>query len=310
MKPVNRRLLWALVLCMLLSIAPAVRADWRPGDPYKMHYPQLPDPQGWDICVVDQHVADDFMCTESGKITDIHIWFSVERGQMFDLASLMADVSIWSNAGGIPGARLWTWSGGGAVNFVAPYDTGLQGWDCPSDTLPPRPNDHNVYHQVNITQIPDPFEQKKGETYWLVVRVLTPPTPKVGWKTSKNSSAGLLWGSPAMWSKNPDAGELWQPVNTGDFAPRLHDMAFVITGEATKPPVIVVTEWLNPEPWHRWFGPEEMVPVKIIPQDPCDPITKVDFFWSLDGMEWTWFGTDEDGSEPSLTTLRDVPPSE
>ncbi|MBN2269898.1 MAG: hypothetical protein JXN61_04745, partial [Sedimentisphaerales bacterium] len=208
MKPVYRRLLWALVLCLLISIAPAVRADWFRGDPYKMHYPQLPDPEGWDICVVDQHVADDFMCTESGKITDIHIWFSVKKDGQIDPSNLMADISIWSDAGGVPGVRLWTWNGGGAVNFIAPYGVGLQGWACPAKGQM-EPGDHYAFHQVNITQIPDPFQQRAGEIYWLVVKVLQPESPETGWKTSVNDPPGPLWGAPAMWSLNPDAGMPW-----------------------------------------------------------------------------------------------------
>jgi len=314
MKPVDTKLLllWAIVLFVLISAVPAVRADWRPGDPYKMHYPQLPDPEGWDICVVDQHIADDFMCTESGKITDIHIWFSVEYDEPINPEILFADISIWSDGGGQPGMRLWTWDGGGQMNFIAPYGTGMQGWACPSLSII-RPNDHFAYHQVNITEIPEPFEQKEGEIYWLVVRVLEPPQPKVGWKTSADEPpgpTGPIWGSPAMWSGNPDVGEPWQPVETGTVMPQMHDMAFVITGEVKEPPTITVTEWVNPEPWHRWFGPHRMVPVKVIPQDPCDTITKVDFFWSLDGLEWVQFGSDEDGSEPKLTIPNDPEPSE
>ena len=309
MKPVKTRLFWALVLFVLISIVPAVRADWYVGDPYKMHYPQKPDPEGWDICVVDQHVADDFMCTESGKITDIHIWFSVEHDEPVNPDMLIADISIWSDRGGMPGVRLWTWSGGGQVNFITPYGTGLQGWACPSmGTI--TPNDHQVYHQVNITEIPEPFEQTAGKTYWLVVRVLEPPRPSIGWKTSVNDPPGPLWGSPAMWSHNPDGGEAWQPVMTGTTMMQVHDMAFVITGKPNKPPVLVVTEWLNPQPWHNWFGPEGIIPVKVFPQDPCDQITKVDFFWSLDGVEWVQFGSDEDGSEPKLTIPNDPDPPE
>jgi hypothetical protein len=32
--------------CLLAAVA---SADWFPGDNHKMHFPQLPDAQGWDV---------------------------------------------------------------------------------------------------------------------------------------------------------------------------------------------------------------------------------------------------------------------
>ncbi|MHC4741220.1 MAG: DUF7901 domain-containing protein, partial [Planctomycetota bacterium] len=303
MKPVRTKLLWALAMILLIGWAPAILADWYDGDEYKMHYPQKPDPEGWDICVVDQHIADDFRCTESGKITDIHIWFSVEDDQLIDQAGLQADISIWSDAMGRPGMRLWTWNGSGQVNFITPYGDGQQGWACPSNGTARYP-DHYMYHQVNITEIEEPFRQKKGKRYWLVVKILAPPDPKIGWKTSRNQPPGPLWGSPAMWSKDPDAGEPWQDVETTppDFPGMMlqHDMAFVITGEA-KPPTIQVGPWVVAEPWHNWFGPGDMVPVELHP-DPCEEIDKVEFSYSLDSVNWVPFGADDDGTDTALTT--------
>ena len=37
------------VLAVMAMVAPAAVADWDPGDGHKMHYPQLPDPNGWDV---------------------------------------------------------------------------------------------------------------------------------------------------------------------------------------------------------------------------------------------------------------------
>ncbi len=36
-------------IALVLLIAPAAIADWDPGDGHKMHYPQMPDPNGWDV---------------------------------------------------------------------------------------------------------------------------------------------------------------------------------------------------------------------------------------------------------------------
>lgn len=65
-------------------IAPLAWADWIPSDGHKMHYPQLPDPSGWDVnAMVDQvfarKLADDWRCSESGPVKDIHFWGSYAR---------------------------------------------------------------------------------------------------------------------------------------------------------------------------------------------------------------------------------------
>jgi hypothetical protein len=64
------------VLMLLVGSTTVALGDWDPGDGHKMHWPQNPDPFGWDICLHDQLVADDFLCTASGAITDIHFWVS------------------------------------------------------------------------------------------------------------------------------------------------------------------------------------------------------------------------------------------
>ena len=75
MRKFHKLLLLAIVFCLVGAPSTAV-GDWEVGDPYKMHYPQMPDPEGWDICLNCQYIADDFGCTETGVITDIHIWVS------------------------------------------------------------------------------------------------------------------------------------------------------------------------------------------------------------------------------------------
>mgnify|MGYP001195728928 CR=1 FL=1 len=121
-----------LLLCATLT----VYADWDIDDSYKMHFPQLPNPEGWDICLHEQAIADDFMCTETGPITDIHFWVSWTQ-DIEEWQATQFTVQVWSNilggpGGAMPGQPLWTWNGQG--NFVVrqpPYQ-GLQGWHCPS----------------------------------------------------------------------------------------------------------------------------------------------------------------------------------
>jgi len=297
---------WLFVACaivLLAGVGPATLGDWNPGDPHKMHFPQLPDPQGWDVCVVDQWVADDFKCTKTAPIDDIHFWVSWRGDIMGDINMLQPDISIWSDAGGRPGARLWTWNGAGDV-AARLYGTGVQGWTCPSAGEMRYP-DHNMFLQVNITKIANPFTQRKDTTYWLVVRVGLPPSvsQRIGWKTSKNNPPGPLWGKPALWSVDTLN---WMEVATGTTVRQTHDMAFVINGEPHLPPIerptLQVGPWLTRERWHEWIGPHGIVPVHLQAVDPCDQIQRVEFSWSLNGTEWVPFYTDRDGNEPILNT--------
>lgn len=76
-----------ILLCVLALAAPAL-ADWEPGDGHKMHFPQLPDPDGWDVRASALCMADDWLCTETGTVDDIHWWGSCQDGadcQIVDL---------------------------------------------------------------------------------------------------------------------------------------------------------------------------------------------------------------------------------
>ena len=62
-------------LFLLLPVTP--HADWNPGDSYKMHFPQRPDSNGLDVrCRYRLVLADDWNCTSTGEVRDIHFWFS------------------------------------------------------------------------------------------------------------------------------------------------------------------------------------------------------------------------------------------
>jgi hypothetical protein len=217
-------------LTLLFGVAPLVQADWDPGDSYKMHYPQLPMIYGgWDVCLCCQWVADDFVCSETGPITDIHFWVSFKEDMEFPLNDpAMWDITIRDDAGGMPGAIRWAFSGGNIV--TRPYGGGAQGWLCPSPpppplAIPPFPiPDHYDVYQVNITDLLEPMIQQQDTTYWLVIKANLPwmPPPSVGWK-----QATSVHQSPAMY----DFGMGWMPIfmATPDTQ-GIHDLAFVITG--------------------------------------------------------------------------------
>jgi hypothetical protein len=223
----------------MLLAAPAT-ADWKEGDPYKMHYPQLPDPNGWDIDMTNYVLADDWKCTETGMVDDIHFWFSVEKQTSPDPAqvflgpirvSIHADVPIGSgNDFGFsyPGKVLRQWTFDASQYQIAGPFPGLQGWDDPNPNSDCIYQDHNWYWQVNITKIgeivPNPFQQREGTIYWLDLQVPQPDTAGlVGWKTTRG-----VFNDAAVYASPLGPG--WQPVAVcSDNMPT--DFAFVITPE-------------------------------------------------------------------------------
>jgi hypothetical protein len=196
---------WTLVLglAVLLPVA-AARADWQPGDPYKMHWPQLPDPNGWDVSFYSSQMVesplggsylasawpsgDDWLCTGTGPVTGIHFWVSMQGDTLesnpdgavpFQITFLSVRIreNVPAGAGeyaySTPGYPLWSaeFSEPGQ-HEVSHWDTGDQGWFVPvsEEAIP---GDHQPLYQVNI---PDtavsgkaPFVQQEGEIYWLEI---------------------------------------------------------------------------------------------------------------------------------------------
>ena len=217
----------------LAAIATAARADWYPGEPYKMVKVQMPDPFGWDIEIFSpQHeVADDWQCSQSGAVSDIHFWTSWPRDEVGVIQWL--SVAIYSNvvAGSVPfsqpGTPLWgrTFQQG-EFRVIDPYGQGDQGFADPQqrEWIGWGAHDHQMYQQINITDIVRPFPQKEGEIYWLGIYagwegITQPP---VGWKTSLDHFMDV-----AVY-KDLETGA-WTPLI--DRAGNGLDMAFVITPE-------------------------------------------------------------------------------
>jgi hypothetical protein len=204
------------VLVLLVS-STLVYADWSPGDDYKMHSPQLPNPAGYDVCLVHQPLADDFQCSESGFIRDIHFWVSW-RGDKDDFKNVTWNIAINANSLGKPGRVLWTLNPpAGAKIAYRKYGSGKQDWLCPSTGLH-IPDDHTNIYQVNITEISDPFYQTKGQVYWLAIQArMGSSTAEVGWKSSTSSYFGQAQYMSSLGG--------WLPIGIAT-----HDLAFVITG--------------------------------------------------------------------------------
>jgi hypothetical protein len=228
-----------MTICLVLFVAGTALADWMPGDPCKMHFAQLPDPYGWDVAFDDWQgnqypLADDWKCTGTGPVDDIHLWVSWQGDRVSQISALA--VKIYSNipAGpqsfSTPGNLLW-----GTLLYpdMINYGTGDQGWFDPFKTsviLPP-PDHHGIW-QLNINDIDKPFIQQEGEIYWLVVEAwwvkentTNPEWP--GWKTSMNN-----WGDDAVYWDGSNWQELKYPENDPlNRGGESIDLAFVITPE-------------------------------------------------------------------------------
>ena len=76
------------IVSLIFFVVGSARADWDPGDPYKMHFPQLPDPNGWDVQAEYPYLADDWLCTQSGPVNEIHFWCSWKEDLPADINSI------------------------------------------------------------------------------------------------------------------------------------------------------------------------------------------------------------------------------
>jgi len=222
-------------LCVLFITGTAL-ADWTQGDPYKMHYPQLPDPLGWDVSFTNISLADDWQCSQTGYVKDIHSWVS-SKGDNFppEQDSAVIHVSIYSDIPAtesgtgysMPGTLLWDRTFTGSQYDSGPDETGDQGWLDPV-TGNAIPHDHKTYGIVNIENIDDPFLQQEGTIYWLGIQVSEQTPYEDGWKTSENH-----WNDDAVYL-SPAGG--WQELKYPSNDPlgrggNSIDLAFVVTPE-------------------------------------------------------------------------------
>ena len=214
----RRRAATALALLLavgvILAAGPAM-ADWDPGDPFKMHYPQMPDLNGWDVdffhSTPEAHTgwpSDDWECTQTGPVTDFHFWVSMKgdtlesnpRGEVpFTIVNLRAfitgNVPDGGNGYSVPDDADVKWYGY-VQDFaqVRHWATSSQGWFNPL-TGEVTPNDHDHIYQVNVTgiteipgQVSPPFVQEQGKIYWLQLLVDAKNAAgewvDLGWKTA------------------------------------------------------------------------------------------------------------------------------
>jgi len=270
MKAARLVLLLAAAIGALVS---AARADWNVGDPHKMHYPQLPDVFGTGLNVLAgpitvpgsmpamKYLADDFLCTRSGPITDIHFWGSYLNDYRYEendvpLFNLAIYADIPAGQGGVsysrPGQPLWSWYGAPQVERLwAVSDEGF---------FNPNLNqivgmDSQVWQYNFYVPREQAFVQEAGTTYWLGIShsadvyadgivedtdvTLVDSGWTYGWKSSLD-----YWNDDAVWTDVPypymGSGEIpppvggWQELRYPVGHPlegQSIDLSFVITPE-------------------------------------------------------------------------------
>jgi hypothetical protein len=239
---------------------PAV-ADWDPSNPAdvaKAKWIQLPDlsPNGMDVLDTIQPqvpglwktLADDFLCNQTGPITDAHIWGSwlndvrpADATGQPDPGAIEFKISFWSDvpagAGGVnyshPGNLLWsslflpgqfTWRiyGTAPEQFFDPNVGQPIGFD-------------NLVYQYNFPNLLDAtgqyFQQTAGNIYWFevqanVLNALPTPTATFGWKTSNQpfNDDGVFADTAGFNGPNIT---FWRPLEfpTGHSL----DLSFVLT---------------------------------------------------------------------------------
>jgi hypothetical protein len=238
------------VVTLGLLATPAV-ADWDPGDPYKMHYPQTPQAVGGWLIDCNQYAplfaplaADDWQCTSTGPVSDIHIWGGFDSsnpegpGDTYPInVTILSDIPAPGQWGySMPGDVLWErlfqpgeWTKRVWEDYTThPEDIGyhlqLGGpmWR-PSNTAP--------LYQYNFVDIPDPFIQEEGTIYWLQIQCIVDLPYEWGWMTSD-----VPWNDNAVEVKFHSGGWNWYELFEYDDPvtyPDGLDLAFVITPEPT-----------------------------------------------------------------------------
>lgn len=239
-----KKILFVLVAIAFLSVT--ATADWFPGDGFKMHFPQMPNEEGYNVNATSPlTLGDDWQCTETGPVSDIHFWGSWMEGIPGEIISF--NIAIYSDFPDPDGPgpfyshpELMLWqqefmAGQFIERHIIPDPQLFEGWYDPPTSFNVYP-DHDNYFQYNITNITEPFIQNAGEIYWLVIsaNVVDPILTHWGWKSSLDHfNDDAVWGEPPFieWY------ELYEPP---DFTVSM-DLAFVITTEPEAIPTL--NEW-------------------------------------------------------------------
>jgi len=200
----------------------ACEGGWQEGDDHKMHWPQLPDEDGWDVkSCFDVVLADDWRCSQTGPIKDFHFWGSWQHGltgqiTAFDI-KIYSDLPAHQNPDGYSKPLELLWQGRFEDFGIVQFDPAtMEGWYDPA-TGESLYNDHQQYFQYNI-YIEDEqewFPQFEDSIYWVSIYAdVVDPATEWGWKSSEDHfNDDAVWRIPG----GPDWEELYEPGGGGDM---------------------------------------------------------------------------------------------
>lgn len=256
-----------LVAFLVASMAaPPARADWNTGDPYKwVQYPDL-STTGMDVNATAGQagppryiLADDFLCTVTSPITDIHVWgswrydyppYGFDPGAVTFMISILSDIPAEESPTGysMPGQVLWMREFGPGDFVVREWASNLQEWWWGGMEPPVFPGDSVCWQYNFFIPMADAFIQQgtpaNAVVYWLALHARPEdpnPDTRFGWKTSSTH-----WNDDAVWKLLDEPSMLWQQLRYPFPHPlegQQIDLAFVITepsgtdwGDAPDPP--------------------------------------------------------------------------
>ncbi|MCK4427510.1 MAG: hypothetical protein KAW16_03390, partial [candidate division Zixibacteria bacterium] len=191
---------------------------------HKMHFPQLPDLEGWDVyALFSKTLADDWQCSATGPVLDIHFWGSwkdmdgdpytddFQTPMPFFQLSIHRNIpetpdTPWSR----PGEQIWFWEG--EVPGTPFEPPAMEHWFNPN-TGEVLYNDHVPYWRYDFffdqaDPPPEPFFQDKDSIYWLNIsaQYIDPLYYQWGWKSSRDH-----FMDDATYTDNPPDGP-WFPL--------------------------------------------------------------------------------------------------
>ncbi len=209
---------------------------------YQLKWLQPPnlDWTGVDVDNSSVPLADDFLCTQTGPITDIHLWGSFlsdhippdgPANMTIELA-IYADVPVGPNIPySHPGDRLWN-----KTFRPGQFDAGLcyhvvdgEWWHDPVLMQWIHPGDFNCYQFDFYVDPAEAFQQVEGRIYWLGLKYyFNDPEIRFGWKTSYEQ-----WNDDACYLGENGPAPAWRPLVYGGghpWEPASMDLAFALSG--------------------------------------------------------------------------------
>jgi hypothetical protein len=214
---------------------------------FKWEQPPDLSPDGIDVEATQPYIlADDFLCTESGRITTIEVWgswlndwwpFGVDPTAVDFTLSFHSDIPADESGLGysIPGHVLWQRTFTiGEFEALVYADAIEEGWMIPPDVYF-FPADWTCWlYRFNVP-VDEAFFQSGSEmepiVYWLDVQAMPhDPDAFFGWKTSVEH-----WNDDAVWGEGvePYFGP-WEELRYPPghpFFPESIDLAFRLTNE-------------------------------------------------------------------------------